>query len=164
MGHMTWCFWSIKSYTTRQISVKFQKEDMSNFAVSYNISLSSLYRLVWKHWKHTMLIRYILLSVCLRLIPFQQLSLIQYMEFTTMQCCIKMGCDKHQRQIILCTHKRHSTTNPHGWFMWYLLWVLQRKFTLLYLDWTKFQTFGNHSKFWNQLHIYCFFFFLSDLI
>ena len=45
----------------------------------YTISLSSLCRLIWRHWTNTMLVRYMLPSVCLRLRLFSQLSLIQYM-------------------------------------------------------------------------------------
>ena len=45
----------------------------------YTISLSSLCRLIWRHWTNIMLVRYMLPSVCLRLRLFSQLSLIQYM-------------------------------------------------------------------------------------
>ena len=41
----------------------------------YTISLSSLYRLIWKHWTTKMLVRYMMPSVCLRLRQFSQLSL-----------------------------------------------------------------------------------------
>ena len=42
-------------------------------------SLSSLWRLIWRHWTNTMLVMYMLPSVCLRLRLFSQLSFIQYM-------------------------------------------------------------------------------------
>ena len=45
----------------------------------YTISLSSLCRLIWRHWTNKMLVRYMLPSVCLRLILSSQLSFIQYM-------------------------------------------------------------------------------------
>ena len=45
----------------------------------YTISLSSLCRLIWRHWTTKMLVRYRLPSVCLRLRQFSQLSFIQYM-------------------------------------------------------------------------------------
>ena len=45
----------------------------------YTISLSSLCRLIWRHWTTKMLVRYMLPSVCLRLRLFSQLSLIQCM-------------------------------------------------------------------------------------
>ena len=41
----------------------------------YTISLSSLCRLMWKHWTTKMLVRYLMPSVCLRLRQFSQLSL-----------------------------------------------------------------------------------------
>ena len=43
------------------------------------ISLSSLWRLIWRHWTSKMLVRYMLSSVCLRSSQFSQLSFIQYM-------------------------------------------------------------------------------------
>ena len=45
----------------------------------YIISLSSLCRLIWRHWTTKMLVKYMLPSVCLRLRQFSQLSFIQYM-------------------------------------------------------------------------------------
>ena len=45
----------------------------------YTILLSSLCRLIWRHWTNKMLVRYMLPSVCLRLRLFSQLSFIQYM-------------------------------------------------------------------------------------
>ena len=45
----------------------------------YTISLSSLCRLIWRHWTNKMLVRYMLPSVCLRLRLFSQLSFFQYM-------------------------------------------------------------------------------------
>ena len=45
----------------------------------YTISLSSLCRLIWRHWTTKMLVRYMLPSVCLRLRQFSQLPFIQYM-------------------------------------------------------------------------------------
>ena len=44
----------------------------------YTISLSSLCRLIWRHWTNKML-NNILPSVCLRLRLFSQVSFIQYM-------------------------------------------------------------------------------------
>ena len=45
----------------------------------YTISLSSLCRLIWRHWTTKMLVVYMLPSVCLRLRQFSQWSFIQYM-------------------------------------------------------------------------------------
>ena len=47
--------------------------------VYYTISLSSLCRLIWRHWTNKMLVRCMLPSVCLRLRLFSQLSCLQYM-------------------------------------------------------------------------------------
>ena len=46
---------------------------------NYTISLSSLCRLIWRHWTNKMLVRYMLPNVCLRLRQFSQLSFVQYM-------------------------------------------------------------------------------------
>ena len=48
-------------------------------SADYTISLSSLCRLIWRHWTDKLLVRYMLPSVCLRLRLFSQLSFIQYM-------------------------------------------------------------------------------------
>ena len=45
----------------------------------YTISLSSLCRLIWRHWTNKMPVRYMRPSVCLRLRLLSQLSFIQYM-------------------------------------------------------------------------------------
>ena len=45
----------------------------------YTISLSSLCKLIWRHWTTKMFVWYMLPSVCLRLRRFSQLSFIRYM-------------------------------------------------------------------------------------
>ena len=50
-----------------------------SFVSDRTISLSSLCRLIWRHWTIKILVRYMLPSVCLRLKQFCQLSFIQYM-------------------------------------------------------------------------------------
>ena len=47
--------------------------------VHYTISLSSLRKLIWRHWIYKMPVRYILSSVWVRLSIFSQLSITQYM-------------------------------------------------------------------------------------
>ena len=47
--------------------------------VHNTISLSSLCKLIWRHWTYKMAVRYILSSVWMRLSIFSQLSIIQYM-------------------------------------------------------------------------------------
>ena len=47
--------------------------------VHNTISLSSLCKLIWRHWTYKMPLRYILSSVWVKLSIFSQLSIIQYM-------------------------------------------------------------------------------------
>ena len=47
--------------------------------VHNTISLSSLCKLIWRHWTYKMPVRYILSSVWMRLSTFSQLSIRQYM-------------------------------------------------------------------------------------
>ena len=47
--------------------------------VHNTISLSSLCKLIWRHWTYKMPVRYILSSVWVRLSIFSQLSIMQYM-------------------------------------------------------------------------------------
>ena len=58
----------------------------------YTISLSSLCRLIWRHWTNKMLVRYMLPCVCLRLRLFSQLSFIQYMVLTQL-CAFHVECN-----------------------------------------------------------------------
>ena len=48
--------------------------------VQYTISLSSLCKLIWRHWTYKMPVRCILLSVWVRLSIFSPLSIIQYVR------------------------------------------------------------------------------------
>ena len=50
-----------------------------HFFADYTIWLSSLCRLIWRHWTTKMLAMHMLPNVCLRLRQFSQLSFIQYM-------------------------------------------------------------------------------------
>ena len=49
-----------------------------SFFVQYNISLSSLCKLIWRHWTYKMPVRYILSSVWVRFSIFSKLSIVQY--------------------------------------------------------------------------------------
>ena len=53
--------------------------DVIRLFVHNTISLSSLGKLIWRHWSYKMPVRYILSSVWVRLSVFSQLSIIQYM-------------------------------------------------------------------------------------
>ena len=53
--------------------------DRVRLFVHYTISLSSLCKLIWRHWTYKMSVRYILSSVWVRLSIFSQLSIVHYM-------------------------------------------------------------------------------------
>ena len=61
-----------------QYSDTFWLADRSRLFVQYTISLSSLCKLIWRHWTYKMPVRYILSSVWVRLSIFSPLSTIQY--------------------------------------------------------------------------------------
>ena len=52
--------------------------DHTRLFVQYSIPLSSLYKLIWRHWTYKMPVRYVLSSVWVRLSIFSPLSIIQY--------------------------------------------------------------------------------------
>ena len=52
--------------------------DHTRLFVQYTISLSSLSKLIWRHWTYEMPVRYILSSVWVRLSILSQLSIVQY--------------------------------------------------------------------------------------
>ena len=52
--------------------------DRTRLFVQYTVSLSPLCKLIWRHWIYKMPLRYILLSVWVRLSIFSPLSIIQY--------------------------------------------------------------------------------------
>ena len=61
----------------------------------YTISLSSLCRLIWKHWTTKMLVRYMMPSVCLRLRQFSQLSLYSLYGAVCLQLT-QFSCDDRE--------------------------------------------------------------------
>ena len=56
----------------------FWLEDRTRVFVQYTISLSSLCKLIWRHWTYKMPVIYILWSVWVRLSILSPLSIIQY--------------------------------------------------------------------------------------
>ena len=56
----------------------FWLADRTRLFVVYTISLSSLCKLIWRHWTYKTPVRYILSSVWVRLSIFSPLSVIQY--------------------------------------------------------------------------------------
>ena len=65
-------------YDECKYSDTFWFADHTRFFVQYTISLSSLCKLIWRHWTYKMPDRYILSSVWVRLSIFSPLSIIQY--------------------------------------------------------------------------------------
>ena len=67
------------AYDECKYSDTFWLADRTRLFVQYTISLSSLCKLIWRHWIHKMPVRYILSSVWVRVSIFSPLSIIQYM-------------------------------------------------------------------------------------
>ena len=65
-------------YDECKYSNTFWLADRTRLFVQYTISLSSLCKLIWRHWTYKMPVRYILSSVWVRLSIFSPLSIIQY--------------------------------------------------------------------------------------
>ena len=65
-------------YDECKYSDTFWLADRIRLFVQYTISLSSLCKLIWRHWTYKMPVRYILSSVWVRLSIFSLLSIIQY--------------------------------------------------------------------------------------
>ena len=65
-------------YDECKYSDTFWLADRTRLFVQYIISLSSLCKLIWRHWTYKMLVRYILSSVWVRLNIFSPLSITQY--------------------------------------------------------------------------------------
>ena len=63
-------------YDECKYSDTFWLADRTRLFLQYTVSLSSLCKLIWRHWK--MPVRYILSSVWVRLSIFSPLSIIQY--------------------------------------------------------------------------------------
>ena len=65
-------------YDECKYSDTFWLADRTRLFVQYTVSLSSLCKLIWRHWTYKMPVRYVLSSVWVRLSIFSPLSLIQY--------------------------------------------------------------------------------------
>ena len=79
----------------------------------YTISLSSLCRLIWKHWTTKMLVRYMMPSVCLRLRQFSQLSLYSLYGAVCLQLT-QFSCDDRENVyfILLSSSNRKYESLP----------------------------------------------------
>ena len=65
-------------YDEYKYSDTFWLADHTRLFVQYTISLSTLCKLIWRHWTYKMPVRYILSSVWVRLSILSALSAIQY--------------------------------------------------------------------------------------
>ena len=65
-------------YGECKYSDPFWLADRTRLFVQYTISLSSLCKLIWRHWTYKMHVRYMLSSVWVRLSIFSPLSIMQY--------------------------------------------------------------------------------------
>ena len=65
-------------YDECKYSDTFWLADRTRLFVQYTISLSSLCKLIWRHWNYKMPVRYILSSVWVRLSIFSLLFIIHY--------------------------------------------------------------------------------------
>ena len=83
----------------------------------HTISLSSLCRLIWRHWTNKMLVRYRLPSVCLRLRLFSQLSFIQYMGiYVSSAYSIRLSWLWECVLLLLqAMHSSDTEAGPHHW-------------------------------------------------
>ena len=79
----------------------------------YTISLSSLCKLIWKHWTTKMLVRYMMPSVCLRLRQFSQLSLYSLYGAVCLQLT-QLSCDDRENVyfILLSSSNRKYESLP----------------------------------------------------
>ena len=73
------CFHNHRAvYDECKNSDAFLLANRTGLFAQYTISLSSLCKLIWRHWIYKMPVRYILSSVWVRLSIFSSLSIIQY--------------------------------------------------------------------------------------
>ena len=73
------CFlYNCAVYEECKYSDTFWLADRTLLFLQYTISLSSLCKLIWRHWIYKMPVRYILSNVWVRLSIFSPLSIIQY--------------------------------------------------------------------------------------
>ena len=87
-------------YDECKYSDMFWLADHTRLFVQYTISLSSLCKLIWRHWTYKMPVRYILSSVWVRLNIFSPLSIIQYVGLCVFSLPISLV--KIERIYIIC--------------------------------------------------------------
>ena len=82
--------------------------------VQYTISLSSLCKLIWRHWLFKMPVRHILSSVWVRFRIFSQLSIIQYMGLCVFSLPISLVMIERIYIVCLIIIKSEVWTSAHG--------------------------------------------------
>ena len=87
-------------YDECKYSDTFWLADPTRLFVQYTISLSSLCKLIWRHWTYKMPVRYILLNVWVRLSIFSPLSIKQYVGLYVFSLPISLV--RIERIYILC--------------------------------------------------------------
>ena len=93
----------------------FWLADHIRLFVHYTISLSSLCKLIWRHWTYKMPVRYILSSKWVRLSIFSQLSIIQYMGLCALSLTISLMMIK-RIYTLSWYHHQSGSMNYHPLF------------------------------------------------
>ena len=112
--------------------------------IHYTISLSSLCKLIWRHWTYKMPARYLLSSVWVRLSIYSHLSIIQFMGLCDFSLpislvmierihmlCLIIIIKSELRNIIHCFGLGHETMVCAVWLSTFLS-IMQIKFTIYF--------------------------------
>ena len=89
-------------YNECKYSDTFYFADRTRLFVQYTISLSSLCKLIWRHWTYKMPLKYILSSVWVRSSIFSPLSIMQYVGLYVFSLPISLVMIERIYIYILC--------------------------------------------------------------
>ena len=112
-------------------SDKFWLADRTRLFVQYTISLSSLCKLIWRHWTYKMPVKYILSSVWVRLSIFSPLSILQYVGLYVFSLPISIPMTSSNGNIVRVTGHLCGEFTGHRWIprtkasdaeLWCFLW------------------------------------------
>ena len=78
----------------------------------YDISLTSLCRLVWKHWSYRMLVTNSLSSMCLRWRPSSQFSIMQYLKLNILSIDVFLRLWEYLHSIVSSSTNRKMSLYP----------------------------------------------------
>ena len=90
----------VQSMMSANSRIRFGLADRIRLFVHYTISLSSLCKIIWRHWTYKMPVRYILSCVWVRLSILSQLFIIQYVRLCVFSLPISLVMI--ERIYILC--------------------------------------------------------------